>query len=160
MRILIYKRTHNGDPDSNGCFGIHDCMGMVRYRAFDAVIGIGGIGSEAQAKGIAGKVNWIGIGPRKTIVGKRGPEVTFDHFVDFGTAGPVFRDLAPNLADWMYSRNVRHLMDSLRGQKYAEASALVRMAEHAPPSRGRASTHKQVRHCRRRGCGHTRRSSC
>src|SRR6266487_386945 len=65
MRILVYKRTHNGDPDSNGCFGIDDCMGMVRYRPFDAVIGIGGIGSDAQANGIAGKVNWIGIGPRK-----------------------------------------------------------------------------------------------
>jgi hypothetical protein len=30
MRTLIYKRTHTGDPDANGCFGIYDCMGRVR----------------------------------------------------------------------------------------------------------------------------------
>jgi hypothetical protein len=48
-RILVYKRTHNGDPDQNGCFGAEDCMGMVRERHFDAVIGIGGIGGRAIA---------------------------------------------------------------------------------------------------------------
>jgi len=53
MRTLIYKRTHTGDPDANGCFGIYDCMGRVRALDFDAVIGIGGIGSEAQWAGIA-----------------------------------------------------------------------------------------------------------
>ena len=49
VRILIYKRTHNGDPDAKGCFGACDCMGSVRSRSFDAVIGVGGIGPEAQA---------------------------------------------------------------------------------------------------------------
>ena len=44
MRTLIYKRTHLGDPDLFGTFGINDCMGEVRARQFDAVIGVGGIG--------------------------------------------------------------------------------------------------------------------
>jgi hypothetical protein len=29
VRVLVYKRTHNGDPDQFGCFGVHDCMGEV-----------------------------------------------------------------------------------------------------------------------------------
>ena len=61
--MLIYKRTHNGDPDRFGHFGINDCMGQLRARRFDAVIGVGGIGAEPKSLGIAGKVNWIGIGP-------------------------------------------------------------------------------------------------
>ena len=40
MQTLIYKRTHKGDPDKQGRFGIHDCMGRVRSRDFDAVIGM------------------------------------------------------------------------------------------------------------------------
>ena len=35
MRTLIYKRTHPGDPDVDGLFGIHDCMGQVRAWSFD-----------------------------------------------------------------------------------------------------------------------------
>ena len=102
MRVLVYKRTHSGDPDANGCFGVYDCMGSVRNRDFDAVIGVGGIGPEARANGIAGKVNWLGSGPNKVAVaGKRGPEVTFDHFLDYGTSGPDFRELAPVLAEHM-----------------------------------------------------------
>jgi hypothetical protein len=63
MTILIYKRTHRGDPDADGVFGIHDCMGSVRDFAYDAVVGVGGIGDDARAHGIAGKINWIGVGP-------------------------------------------------------------------------------------------------
>ena len=49
-RTLIYKRTHTGDPDPKaGVFGNNDCMGTVRKRDFDAVIGIGGIGPEPKA---------------------------------------------------------------------------------------------------------------
>jgi hypothetical protein len=55
MRTLIYKRTHTGDPDpESGVFGNRDCMGTVRGRRFDAVIGIGGIGSMPKRQGIAG----------------------------------------------------------------------------------------------------------
>jgi hypothetical protein len=40
-------------------------MGSVRSWDFDAVIGVGGIGSEARTEGIGGMVNWIGVGSRK-----------------------------------------------------------------------------------------------
>jgi len=134
MRILVYKRTHNGDPDQYGCFGVKDCMGAIRKWDFDAVIGVGGIGPEAHANGIADKVNWIGIGPHKTDTQKRGPDVTFDRFLDFGTEGPDFLGSAPTLAKRMYSRNVRHVMDGLDKQEYAEVLGLLKLAENATPS--------------------------
>ncbi len=143
MRILVYKRTHNGDPDQYGCFGVDDCMGAVRKRYFDAVIGVGGIGPEAQASGIANKVNWIGIGPHKTDGPKRGPFVRFDHFLDFGTDGLDFLDVAPTLAKRMYSRNVRHVMDSLNKQEYAEVLGLLKLAENAAPSAKRRTIVKR-----------------
>lgn len=88
MRTLIYKRTHPGDPDAEGRFGIQDCMGRVRTWGFDAVIGVGGIGAEPESHGLARKVNWIGIGPHKRVeTGKRGPVVTFDHFLLFESDG-------------------------------------------------------------------------
>lgn len=65
MLVLVYKRTYNGDPDANGCFGAYDCMGVVRNWDYEAVIGVGGIGPAAQANEIAGRGNWIGIGPHK-----------------------------------------------------------------------------------------------
>lgn len=98
MRVLIYKRTHNGDPDRSGHFGIHDCMGSVRNHEFDAVVGVGGIGAEAQANGIDGQINWIGVGVHKApLRGGRGPIITFDHFVEYGIDGPDFRSVAPHL---------------------------------------------------------------
>jgi hypothetical protein len=125
-------------------------MGAVRNRRFDAVIGIGGIGPEAQANGIAGKVNWIGIGPRKTSIhGKRGSDVTFDHFLDFGTDGPDFRILAPKLAQRMYSWNVRNLMDGLHEQEYGEVMKILGMAKDAPPSPRRKAKHDRTGQLRR-----------
>jgi hypothetical protein len=44
VRVFIHEPTHNGDPDRNGWFGVEDCMGSVRNREFDAVIGIDSIG--------------------------------------------------------------------------------------------------------------------
>jgi hypothetical protein len=49
MRTLIYKRTHHGDPDPAGRFGIHDCMGRVRTWSLEAVIGVGGIGADPES---------------------------------------------------------------------------------------------------------------
>jgi hypothetical protein len=133
MKVLIYKRTHSGDPDHLGCFGICDCMGAVRKREFEAVIGVGGIGSEAKSNGIAGQINWIGIGPHKKEVGLRGPEVTFDHFIYFDTDGPDFRKLAPVLSARMYGNNVRSvLIVSQLEQK--EVDRIVQLAVHEPPS--------------------------
>lgn len=151
MRVLIYKRTHNGDPDVNGCFGVNDCMGIVRARDFDAVIGIGGVGPEAQANGISGQINWVGIGPHKTYVrGKREPEVTFDHFVYFGTDGPDFRVLAPVLAGRMYETNVRSVLRGLTAREREEMVGIVQSAADEPPSpawRGAARSVNSAHRC-------------
>lgn len=134
MKILVYKRTHVGDPGPDGCFGVHDCMGAVRDREYDAVIGVGGIGSEPKFHGIAGTVNWIGVGPHKTYNGKRGPEVTFDHFVYYGCDGADFVGCAPVLAKHMYDQNVRSILHGLTEVEYAEARVIVAWADGAPPS--------------------------
>jgi len=112
-------------------------MGSVRNWSFDAVIGVGGIGPEAEANGIAGKVNWLGIGPHKvTVSGKRGPEVTFDHFLDYGTGGPEFREIAPVLAGHMYASNVRSILHLTR-EEHAEVMGILEAARDAQPSPGR-----------------------
>lgn len=107
-RILVYKRTHNGDPNEDGVFGCNDCMRTVRDRDFDAVIGIGGITAEKYK--INGKINWIGINPKETdeeeaarrarrrgksdckskVNGKKQSDarmVVFDHFLAFWECG-------------------------------------------------------------------------
>jgi len=119
-------------------------MGSVRERGFDAVIGVGGIGGGAKSYGIAGKVNWIGIGPHKTPAPtKRGPVITFDHFLEFGIEGPDLRLLAPTLAERLYSKNARHLMSDFREQEYGEAIEILAMAKDAPPSRQPAGKRDQ-----------------
>lgn len=135
MRVLIYKRTHNGDPDRYGCFGCHDCMGQVRRWAFDAVIGVGGSGPEPQANGIAGKVNWVGKGARKTTLGKRGPKITFALFRDFGTEGPELRKLAPTLATRLYERKARFVMVKLGDPERRDVMKILRLAKDPPLSR-------------------------
>lgn len=139
MRTLIYKRTHPGDPDDRGLFGIEDCMGSVRKWPFDAVIGVGGIGSEPRSHGLDGKVNWIGIGPHHYAAGGRGPILKFDHFVLYESKGPDFERLAPLLAARIYSTNVRVLMDDLDEGERGEVDRILRRAKKAPPSRARAS---------------------
>src|SRR3989442_10716413 len=92
MRTLIYKRTHSNDPDPRtGVFGNRDCMGQVRAWDFDAVIGIGGVGDEPRRHRIAGKLTWIGIGPQRLYddPDRRGPQVTFRHFLYLGENGPL-----------------------------------------------------------------------
>lgn len=137
MRVLVYKRTHTSDPDANGCFGAYDCMGTIRDWEFDAVVGVGGTGPEAVANGIERQVNWIGIGPHKrSVEGKRGPEVLFDHFLYFGTAGPLFCKLAPQLAARMYDDNVRSIIDGMSPAEQEEAERIARLAVVEPPSPG------------------------
>jgi hypothetical protein len=147
MRTLIYKRTHHGDPDETGQFGIYDCMGRVRRWKFDAVIGIGGQGAEPRRHKLDGKVNWIGIGPhRRADAGKRGPIVTFDHFWFRGSNGPEFEKLAPVLAQRIYSRNVRALMNGLSAGERKEVDKILALAKHTPPSTGGTSS-KSLKGC-------------
>ncbi len=152
MQVLIYKRTHVGDPNAAGCFGANDCMRTVRSRPFEAVIGVGGIGPEARSHGIDGKVNWIGIGARKrSLPHLKGPLVTFDHFLDFGTDGPDFRDVAPVLSERMYSRNIRWLLHCLTEAERLEVTKILELAESAPASRGRLIG--SMPNCRRKTVG-------
>ncbi len=135
MRTLIYKRTHPGDPDAEGRFGIQDCMGQVRSRDFEAVIGVGGIGAEPRSHGLDGKVNWVGIGPHMRMeAGKRGPVVTFDRFLLWESDGPSFPKLAPKLAARMYSKNVRVVMYKLDPEKRAEVEQILDLAKDDPSS--------------------------
>lgn len=95
---------------------------------------MGGIGDEPAGWGIAGKVNWIGIGPHKVEVEKRGPLVTFDHFLQFGADAPGFLDLAPKLAGRMYANNVRLVMNDVSTDEQKEIEAILALAKDAPPS--------------------------
>jgi hypothetical protein len=132
MRILTYKRTHTGDPNPEGIFGIADCMGTVRGHDFDAVIGVGGTGNEARSYDIDGKITWIGVFPTKqTLEGLRGPVVTFERFVLFDEKGPRLSDLGPALAKRMYVGKVRYLLKQYSEAERADAEAIVQWAIEA-----------------------------
>jgi hypothetical protein len=143
MRTLIYKRTHTGDPNPKaGVFGNNDCMGEVRSRDFDAVIGIGGISDEPRRHSIDGKLTWIGIGSEK-LVGDptaRGPQVAFRHFRYFEKDEPLLVEQYPALAEYMYETNRRYIIHkpSLTGRPELDRDvrAILRLANNAPPSTG------------------------
>jgi len=147
LRVFIYKRTHEGDPDEDGCFGCCDCMGTRRAWDFDAVIGIGGIGNEAKRNGIAGKVTWIGVGAEKTPSRRfRGPLVTFDHFIIFQCEdGPDLAEIAPALARRFYVKKARHVFDDFNTKEKDEIKSLLRLGEGEPPSPWRAKHRKTAK---------------
>lgn len=128
MRILTYKRTHVGDPDATGVFGVHDCMGQVRGYEFDAVIGVGGIGAEPRSYGIDGKINWVGIKAKKIPKQGHAPTVMFEHFVLEEQEGPLLRAMAPNLAQRMYEGGSRILLNDYTEAERAEALAIIEWA--------------------------------
>jgi len=135
MRVLIYKRTHSGDPDRRGRFGINTCMGSVRGLTYDAVIGIGALTAEARSYGIDGRINWIGVGPKKDWsaaamkVDDRGPQVTFRKFKLWEDAGPLFHVHAPLLARRFYERNARFVLAGMSREEQAEAEAILKLVE-------------------------------
>lgn len=143
-RVLIYKRTHIGDPSSEGVFGIHDCLGEVRTRQFDAVIGIGGISAEPSSHGIDRRVNWVGIGPHgQPSEGPElsGPWITFDHFVLLEGQGPNLEKMAPRLARHMYDTNRRVVMsDNLPNEILNEVQRILKLADNKSPSPARGAT--------------------
>lgn len=153
MRTLIYKRTHSGDPDpETGVFGNNDCMGQVRGRSFDAVIGVGGIGRESQKNCIDRKLTWVGIGPHKSS-DQRSPLVSFDHFLYYGEQGPLLEELAPKLARHIYGRNVRVVLDSLSANERLEVEKILSLARDKPCSRqlaGASQWNSQETICKRR----------
>ncbi len=126
MRILTYKRTHTGDPDNQGVFGINDCMGTVRNRKFDAVVGIGSKSPWGNSKEITGKVTWVGVGPlRIKSAFHRGDLVAFEKFVLLDGNGPDFESLAPNLAKRFYKGNARSIINSYNKIEKEEIENLI-----------------------------------
>lgn len=150
MRVLIYKRTHPGDPNADGVFGCEDCMGAVRRRRFDAVIGVGGIGPEAQSFRIDRRLNWVGVGAHSTSipVGLRGPLVTFDRFLLLEDQGPDLQSIAPTLARYMYATHRRVVMPE--GLSPTLQREIQKILSLAVPARNRSS--RQVPRTRQRGC--------
>jgi hypothetical protein len=137
MNTLVYKRTHTGDPNKQGVFGCHDCMGRIRRRSFDAVIGVGGKRPDRGHEDIAFKITWVGMGPIKAEAPDltfRGPLVEFERFVLWDETGPDLKALAPRLFKHLFedaaSNSRRSVMsESLSGQMQEEISNILRLAE-------------------------------
>ncbi len=152
MRIMIYKRTHTGDPSPDGVFGSSDCMGRVRARDYEAVVGVGGTSMEPRVCGIAGRVTWVGVGPyrSKSIpVGYRGPIVKFDRFALFDETGPMLASIAPALAHHLFGIHRRVVMsDRLNDTIQRELVKIIALVPALPLGALR-SRHKD-------GCKHKR----
>jgi len=140
MRILTYKRTHVGDPDRRGRFGIFDCMGSVRDYQFDAVIGVGGVSTSPRREGIAGKLTWVGVAPiKRAQAGKRASQVTFRSFLLLDEDGPLLRTLAPYLARRLFEGGARALLTGYSSREHADAVAIVHWALSKAARRSRTS---------------------
>jgi hypothetical protein len=131
-RVLVYKRTHTGDPTPDGIFGLSDCMGRVRAREFDAVIGVGGLSAEPRSHGIDGRVTWVGVGARRGAsipVGHRAPIIEFDRFRLFEQSGPRLDSLAPALARHLFDVHRRVVMsDGLNESIQSEIAGILALA--------------------------------
>lgn len=131
MKILIYKRTHVGDPSANRQFGSAGCMGRVRAFPFDAIIGVGGIGGQPVQQNLAGRINWVGRNPKRLAnpIDQRGPLVCFQQrdFMLFESHGPMLSELAPMLAKKVYGsgRQSRFLFKSLVPADVRSAQQLI-----------------------------------
>jgi hypothetical protein len=118
-------------------------MGRIRGYAFDAVIGVGGIGQEPKNFGIARKLNWVGIGPlrQERLVAMnplgqksvRGFVLAFEKFLFLGKQGPSLHDLAPVLAKRMYEGKARFLLDDYSASEHAEANAILQWSLRQTP---------------------------
>lgn len=101
LTVLIYRQTHTHDPCQCGVFGIRDCMGKIRGRSYDAVIGIGA--KKPANIAIARKLTWVGINARKQeSPDRKGPLVTFDHFCHMNEKGPMLCNCSPLLYHYMF----------------------------------------------------------
>lgn len=111
---------------------MYDCMGRVRDFDYEAVIGIGGTGSEPRNHNISGKITWVGVNPNKICQSNlRGPIVTFQYFVLFDKNGPSFSTFAPLLAKRMYEGRVRYLLTGYTELERKEAEGIVEWATKA-----------------------------
>jgi hypothetical protein len=147
MRILTYKRTHIGDPNAAGVFGCGDCMGQVRGRDFDAVIGVGGVGAEPRAHGIDGRITWVGVRPRVVGHTPRGPMLMFGHFLLLDSDGPMLAEMAPELARRIYERNVRSVLVGYTARQKREVEGIVSWALSRDARASRLSRSATLNRC-------------
>ena len=130
MKILVYKRTHCGDPGDDRRFGKNGCMGRVRDFDFDVVIGIGGVSWWPRQEGIAERLTWVGRNPKTVSYDARGPILAFapKDFVRLDEVGPLFATVAPKLAKRFYGSGARFMLDSFSQAEQHELEELVRQA--------------------------------
>jgi hypothetical protein len=138
MKILVYKRTHCGDPGDDRRFGQRGCMGRVRGFDFDTVIGIGGVGWWPRQEGIAERLTWVGRNPRTVSHDARGPILSFTpkDFLRLDEVGPLFASVAPKLAKRFYSSGARFMLDSFSPAERHELESLVMQALDTETYRG------------------------
>lgn len=135
MKILIYKRTHKGDPNEKGIFGCHDCMGRIRNWKYDAVIGIGGKRPWKGNEDIKYKINWIGINPKIKVEGKRADAIVFSNFKLYEEKGPDIEKEFPMLFKYMYGSKKRFDMSSkLPDEVFTEIQEILNYAKDSPQS--------------------------
>ena len=136
MKILIYKRTHTGDPDHNGVFGNEDCMGKVRNWDFDAVIGIGGKVPWNGHAGTKQKINWAGLEPKRLPAEHlRGDKIVFGHFALFEENGADIEVQYPKLFEYMYESRKRFDMSSdLPDDVFNEVTQILDSIKDTPAS--------------------------
>lgn len=151
-RILVYKRTHDGDPDGRGEFGVQDCMGRVRGYGFDGFIGVGGVSAWPVSQGLDRKVNWVGRHPTvapSTLHGARAPLLRFAEpdFALFEHNGPRLAAVAPNLAKRVYGKRLRYIVVDTSSPLYEEACTLIASLLAVAPSSGTNGMAKR-RNCR------------
>lgn len=143
--VLIYKRTHKGDPDDKGIFGINTCMKSVRNSKFDAVIGIGG---KTGDEGIAYRINYVGLGATKPSIN---PEdkcsyVIFENFIRFDENGEKVEKVARKLYEYLYVNNVRVVKLDKDSEYWGEVKEILKLAENAPPSSGYENLGDQIKY--------------
>ena len=151
MKILVYRRTHTGDPDPvTQTFGINDCMGSVRDWSYDAVIGIGGVAPDPGDENIRMRITWIGISPMRREATQsdvdrmkisnsyfskfRGKLINFRKFILLNDSGPLVANY-PDLHEYMFveGRIPRAAMTFPSNIEY-ELMAILKLAQDANES--------------------------
>lgn len=151
--ILVYRRTHTGDPGEDGRFGCNNCMGRIRDWGYDAVIGIGGKKPDPDHDGIKERITWIGIGPKpedptqedRDRVKQWGGDFgktkiyTFDKFLLLDKDGPLVKEKAKKLYNYMFvDKKIPRAAKNFQNDIYGVLKEILEeLAKGTPPSQSR-----------------------
>jgi hypothetical protein len=129
-KAMLYRQTHDNDPDEIGLFGIEDCMGQFRNGEFDAVVAL-----------LYPNISWIGLGARKIPCPGYADRVVFDHFLLLLPTRivPASPKLIPLFPPHQGARH--HVIE-----QNIEIQLILRLAVKAPPSL--ATGREPMRICR------------